>query len=383
MKKVILYNGLSNIMLELIVWMIYLKAMGWSTAQIALLESAFTLGQVVFEFPTGIISDKIGHKLALLIGEGLSIFYLMMFFFAQQHVLIYCGLIAYALGLAFISGTDVSLLYESVPENERKRYLKYSGYFNMVSILAVGISNFIGGYLAKISWHLLFIIAIIIRSLAFIVALSINKEDFQGVSNENFSLKQIFEDFKQFLIAKPYFIYLILLMCTSSAAVTISYQYGPLMLKKFNLSVLMISLIFGLVAIIAASVVSITYKLTKLIQENQLALLLQTLCLVCFLSFIVKNVGLTVGGLIFINIAFEIWNVIFETKTQNLAYENIRATSVSAINLCESIILTISSWIISLLGHYMMLNVIVGFLGGGLFIISIASIIIFNKYVKE
>lgn len=92
---------------------------------------------------------------------------------------------------------------------------------------------------------------------------------------------------------------------------------------------------------------------------------------------------MTIVGLVFINIAFEIWNIIFETKTQNLAYENIRATSVSAINLCESIILTIGSWIISLLGHYMMLNVIVGFLGGGLFIISIASIIIFNKYVKE
>lgn len=38
MRKLLLYNGFSNLMLEIVVWMIYLKSQGWTITQIALLE---------------------------------------------------------------------------------------------------------------------------------------------------------------------------------------------------------------------------------------------------------------------------------------------------------------------------------------------------------
>ena len=80
MKRILLYNSLSNIMLEVVVWMIYLKAQGWSVAQIAFLEGTFTICQALFEVPSGIISDWIGHKRALVLGEVLCALYLLTYF---------------------------------------------------------------------------------------------------------------------------------------------------------------------------------------------------------------------------------------------------------------------------------------------------------------
>lgn len=77
MRKLLLYNGFSNLMLEIVVWMIYLKSQGWTITQIALLEGFFTICQVIFELPSGLISDRIGHKKALLLGETLCFIYLL------------------------------------------------------------------------------------------------------------------------------------------------------------------------------------------------------------------------------------------------------------------------------------------------------------------
>ena len=77
MKRIFFYNSFSNIMLELVVWMIYLKEQGWSLAEVAMLEGIFTISQVIFEFPSGVISDKLGHKKTLLLGEIFCILYLL------------------------------------------------------------------------------------------------------------------------------------------------------------------------------------------------------------------------------------------------------------------------------------------------------------------
>lgn len=94
---------------------------GWSISEIALLESVYTIFQMVFELPSGIISDKIGHKNALALGEFLCGFYILSYFFAKIHFIIYAiyaGFVMWSLGLSLISGTDVSLLYDTVTDKE-------------------------------------------------------------------------------------------------------------------------------------------------------------------------------------------------------------------------------------------------------------------------
>lgn len=80
-------------------------------------------------------------------------------------------------------------------------------------------------------------------------------------------------------------------------------------------------------------------------------------------------------GLTFINIAFELWNTIFEAEIQRLSYEGIRATAMSVVYFGESLLMTIGSWVISIFSRMYSLTSIIGMLGSILFIIALVGLV--------
>lgn len=381
MKRIFFYNGFSGIMPELIVWMLYLKAQGWSLAEIALLEGTFTVAQVIFEFPSGMISDKFGHKKTLLMGEALCIFYLVTFFFAHIHSIVYIGFIAFALRLAFISGTDISLLYESLSDEEKNSYVKYSSYFNASAVFAVALGNVLGGWIAQISWNLLFILALIFRVVAFIIGLKIEEPEIQK-HTENISLKLIMSKLLNFIKQQRSYVFLAIGLCFSTSAVTLSYQYGPLIMQQFSFDTGVISTIFGILSLLGALAGLLTYRFTRLLSENTLLIILLLLGFVLFLSLFVQNMLVVLLGLIIVNIIYEMWNIIFENKIQELAYEDIRATVFSTGNVLISALLALGSGLISLVGEKVSLTLLVGCIGSSFLFIALVSTIFYVSRQK-
>ena len=365
MKRIFFYNSFSNIMLELVVWMIYLKEQGWSLAEIAMLEGIFTISQVIFEFPSGVISDKLGHKKTLLLGEIFCILYLLTYFFPHAHIIVYLGFIMFALGLAFISGTDISLLYESISEEEKNSYLKYSGYFNAIAAFSVALGNILGGWIAQISWNLLFILAILFRTTALIIGFKIKEPDIKK-QVDTLSLK--------------YYICLVAGLGFSTAAVDLSYQYGPLIMQKFSFDTGMISTVFGSLSLLGAVAGLLTYKLTQKVSENILLIILLLFGLTLLLSLFIRNMLIVLFSLITVNVIFEMWNIIFENKIQEVAYDDIRATVISTGNVFISGLLALSSGLISLVGEKMSLVWIIGSIGSIFLIIALISTLFYiNK----
>lgn len=377
MKKVLLYNGMSNIMLELIVWMIYLQSQGWSVSQIALLESVYTISQMVFQLPAGIFADKIGHKNALILGEFLCGTYVLVYFFPQFHVGLYLGFIIWSLGLSLISGADVSLLYDAV--SEKDQYLKFAGYFKAVGILATAFSNAVGGWIAAFSWHMLFIIEILIRILTIGIIVSINSNQINQLESQSGTLKDLVEGIYKFTRQNKIFDLLIITMGFSSAAITLSHQYGPLMLKNLGLQVGKVSTFFGIISLIAALAVSFTYRITKKISDNTVVNILFLVTIFSFLLFTTHRYILVLIGLLIVNVQFEITDAILENQLQNIANEKIRASTISFVYFCESILLTCSSWLISILTKTFDLCDVLGILGAALLLISITSMLMLTR----
>ncbi|MCO6541240.1 MAG: MFS transporter [Lactobacillus sp.] len=379
MKKVLVYNLFSNVMFEIVVWMIYLKSQGWTIGEIAILEGMFTISQFAFELPSGVISDKLGHKLTLVLGEISCFIYLFGYFFPHIHLVIYISFILFALGLSLISGTDVSILYDAIPVKEKSKYIKYSGIFNSIGILGVAFGNAVGGWLAKISWTTLFIIAIIFRFCAIVAAMSINEDNLESV--DELQMKQsILKKMYQFLKNNKEYQRLLLVICFSDAAVTISYQYGSLLLSTIHVPTELVSTIFGTISLLGALVSYSIYKIVKKIDENKITLCLIELSMLLALLFITKNKIVIIFGLIIINVSFEMWNVILENKIQKIVLEGIRATSISTINLFTSLLLTIGSFLISAMSKTISLELTIGILSGfGLFV----SGFIFIFYMRK
>lgn len=379
MKRIFFYNSFSNIMLELVVWMIYLKEQGWSLAEIAMLEGIFTISQVIFEFPSGVISDKLGHKKTLLLGEIFCILYLLTYFFPHAHIIVYLGFIMFALGLAFISGTDISLLYESISEEEKNSYLKYSGYFNAIAAFSVALGNILGGWIAQISWNLLFILAILFRTTALIIGFKIKEPDIKK-QVDTLSLKSIITELFKFIKHQKNYICLVAGLGFSTAAVDLSYQYGPLIMQKFSFDTGMISTVFGSLSLLGAVAGLLTYKLTQKVSENILLIILLLFGLTLLLSLFIRNMLIVLFSLITVNVIFEMWNIIFENKIQEVAYDDIRATVISTGNVFISGLLALSSGLISLVGEKMSLVWIIGSIGSIFLIIALISTLFYiNK----
>lgn len=381
MKRIFFYNSFSNIMLELVVWMIYLKEQGWSLAEVAMLEGIFTISQVIFEFPSGVISDKLGHKKTLLLGEIFCILYLLTYFFPHIHIIVYLGFIMFALGLAFISGTDISLLYESISEEEKNSYLKYSGYFNAIAAFSVAIGNILGGWIAQISWNLLFILAILFRTTALIIGFKIKEPDIKK-QVDTLSLKSIITELFNFIKHQKNYICLIAGLGFSTVAVDLSYQYGPLIMQKFSFDTGMISTVFGSLSLLGAVAGLLTYKLTQKVSENILLIILLLFGLTLLLILFIHNMLIVLFSLITVNVIFEMWNIIFENKIQEVAYADIRATVISTGNVFISGLLALSSGLISLVGEKISLVWIIGSIGSMFLIIALISTLFYISKQK-
>lgn len=141
---------------------------------------------------------------------------------------------------------------------------------------------------------------------------------------------------------------------------TISYQYGPLILETLKLNVSLVSTIFGILSFLGAIAVFFTYRLSKIIQEDLLVWSLQSISLVLFALFLEQKLSIILLSLVSVNVVYEIWNVILENKLQALAYANVRATIISVSNLMISALLTTASFLIGALGERIALVNIVG-----------------------
>lgn len=178
------------------------------------------------------------------------------------------------------------------------------------------------------------------------------------------------------------YVFLAIGLCFSTSAVTLSYQYGPLIMQQFSFDTGVISTIFGILSLLGALAGLLTYRFTRLLSENTLLIILLLLGFVLFLSLFVHNMLAVLLGLIIVNIIYEMWNIIFENKIQELAYEDIRATVFSTGNVLISALLALGSGLISLVGEKVSLTLLVGGIGSSFLFIALVSTIFYVNRQK-
>lgn len=382
MRKIFIYNSFSNIMLELVVWMIYLHQFGWSMAEIAFLQGLFTFFSAVFELPSGIVADRMGKKRALQLGEIICILYLISYFFPHQHMIVYSGFICFSIGLALISGTDTSLLYNLV---EKDNFLKYMGYFNAIGVISVAIGNLIGGWLADVSWGLLFITSILCRliSLSSITLLkvpeSINSDDVQenGIATLKLHIKLLYDYTKK----NSKFKYLLFASAFLISSVTLSYQYVSILLSGLEMGTGKISTIYGAISILGSLLAFLSERITKKISVKVTAVLVFLITIVSFASigFFSNMLPIIILSFMVPNILFELLSVILDSKVHEELIDTIRVSSVSLINLINSLLLTVGSFIISKLSNLLSLATIISLICTTTILISLFAYVKYER----
>lgn len=381
MKKILVYNSFSNMMPELIVWMIYLQNFGWSIAEIALLQGIFTFFSAIFEIPSGIIADKIGYKRALQLAELICIFYLISYFFPLNRMVIYIGFICFSLGLSLISGTDTSLLYNITDGN---KFLKYMGIFNSLGIISVAFGNLIGGWIAEKSWTLLFLISLLFRVVALICITSFDVSkirEVEPIADNKKAIKLYLERLYDFVKTTKKFKYILVSSAFLMSSVTLSYQYMPVVLEQLSLTTGQVSLIYAIVSVLGSVLSFFSEKLTSKWSSRGVAVIIFFISLLLFLGigrFPYHSIIVTISFMV-PNILYELLSVIIDSTVHEDLRDDIRASSISLINFANSTMLTFGSILVSLLSGLFSLQITISLICTTLMLLSLLSYIEFGR----
>ncbi|HEY5973344.1 MAG TPA: MFS transporter, partial [Geobacteraceae bacterium] len=101
---------------------------GLTLTQILLLQSILSIVMVVMEYPTGYISDRIGYRVSLNIAALLGMAGWGLYTMAGNFGQVLAAEVLLGISLAFISGSDSALLYESLKAvGQEQQYASQQG----------------------------------------------------------------------------------------------------------------------------------------------------------------------------------------------------------------------------------------------------------------
>lgn len=147
---------------------------GLSLAQILLLQSILSVVMVVMEYPTGYVSDLIGYRVTLTIAALLGLAGWGIYTVAGTFGQVLIAEIVLGVSLAFISGSDSALLYETLKEEGAEHlYARHEGRMSGIGQIGEALGAVFAGVLYAAAPLLPFILQVGVWSCALLVTRSL------------------------------------------------------------------------------------------------------------------------------------------------------------------------------------------------------------------
>ena len=109
------------------IWVALLAARGFSMAEIGIAEGVFHIASLLFEIPSGVISDVFGRKYSLVLGRLMGMISSLLMVVSRGLAGVCLSLVFGALSYNFESGAREALAYDSLKaQAQEERYLRYS-----------------------------------------------------------------------------------------------------------------------------------------------------------------------------------------------------------------------------------------------------------------
>lgn len=169
-------QALLSFILWVPIWVVFLQGRGVTLTQIGLLEGFAWLLTAFLEVPTGAVADRWGRKASVAMGAAL---YAVAMFLILAKALSPAFLLGYALwnsSMAFVSGADVALLYETLKADGRADQApKQQGRYAAIQQGSQGVAAVIGAAIATIDITLCFTLCGVAALIAAGLALSMKE----------------------------------------------------------------------------------------------------------------------------------------------------------------------------------------------------------------
>lgn len=159
---------------------------------------AGSLSGFLFEIPSGYMSDKIGHKLTLVISRVLMLMSTIFFLVANNIAFLILGAIFLSASAAFQSGTGSAFMHETLQGLKRENdYARVMGKISSIGFAVPIIFMVLVPFLVSVSYKTPFLIALVIDVIGLLAAISlvvppVPQEHIEEIGATNF--KQVLQE---------------------------------------------------------------------------------------------------------------------------------------------------------------------------------------------
>ena len=159
------------------VWFLYIQA-NLSAAEAILLYAIYDITTTLVEVPSGYMSDRVGRRRTLVISAIAGVLAASLQAYGGSFIVFVIGNICLGVSAAFLSGTDSSLLYESLSETGREEEVERAELISWrFGFVALALSAVIGGWIWKFDPVWPYITTALAFGAALIIALMFKEPD--------------------------------------------------------------------------------------------------------------------------------------------------------------------------------------------------------------
>ena len=153
--KILLIRAIHMGLLMMPVIVVFWRGLGLGLSDIFALQVAFSVVMSIFEIPSGYLADILGRRRVLVFAYLLLCGGFSIFAFSSTFWGFVFGDVLLGIGVAFVSGTDMTLLFDTLKALGREtEFAPYQGRFVFYGQLSEAGAALIGGWLGGISIRL-------------------------------------------------------------------------------------------------------------------------------------------------------------------------------------------------------------------------------------
>jgi MFS family permease len=132
------------------------------------------LAAFLFEIPSGYLSDKMGHKKALVLARVLVILSTLSYLFATNIYYLIGGSVLFSISLAFMSGTTNAFMHDTLKElKKEEQYSKIMGKISAIGYAIPTLFMASASFLASYDYRYIFIVSLVIDILGLLTVLTL------------------------------------------------------------------------------------------------------------------------------------------------------------------------------------------------------------------
>lgn len=358
-KRLLLFNLFGNICLERGIFVLCLLDKGLTIDEIARWQSLLNLGMFLGEIPTGFFSDIMGKKMSLLIGKIFIVLYYLILILSNNFVLIYISALVFGVGSTFISGTDEALLYDILLENKNnKNTADYLGKFSAITIVIIGTSMLVGGFIQKLGWGVLFTLCVIGQLTAMFFVKRISRSESKPLVDGR---KKVFSEYMKALkyeIRHKEILILLLTLGINEGVISALYILAQDEFQKNGFSTSIISIIFAVEAVLSFLLLFHLDKLKGWMKGKKGLVIADIISIACFSMLLFNQRSVFVVAVLILSIIGNFFVTVLMDKMNLMINASVRSSIISIFNSVSSLIMATIFFIISLIGQQYMIFIV-------------------------